>query len=90
MTEPKDEDFPWIRTHGDGMTKNIRVYFGRPPDDPMPFILTVTQEYVASKTRKTLPLTIQEMQNYCTGQREQLRKIARNCKQRGLNAEVLT
>ena len=56
----------------------------------MPFILTLTPEYVASKTQKTLPLTIQEMQNYCTGQREELRKIALNCKQRGLNTEVLT
>jgi hypothetical protein len=56
----------------------------------MPFILTLTPEYVASKTRKTLPLAIQEMQNYCTGQREELRKIALNCNQRGLNTEVLT
>jgi hypothetical protein len=67
----------------------MRLRFGTSPDDPMPFILTVTPSYIAHKMQKTLPLSIIELQNYCDHNREALRKIAFNCKQRGKNAEVL-
>ena len=89
MTEPQYEEFKWIRTHGDKEV-GMRVYFGKSLDDPIPFILTITPGYVADKTGKTLPLKIQELQNYCTDKREELRKIAFNWKQRGLNTQVLT
>src|SRR5262245_66541194 len=41
------------------------------------------------KMQTTLPLKTQELQHYCKEKREDLRKIALNCKKRGLNAEVL-
>jgi hypothetical protein len=56
----------------------------------MPFILTVTPEYVIHKLQKTPPLSIQDFQNYCNDRREELRKIALSCKQRGFNTETLT
>jgi hypothetical protein len=90
MTEPKYEEFLWIKTSGDIGTGFMRLQFGMSRDDPMPFILTVMPSYVAHKKQKTLPLNITEVQNYCDDNREALRKIAFNCKQRGRNAEVLS
>jgi hypothetical protein len=55
----------------------------------MPFVLTVMPSYVAHKMQKTLPLNIIEVQNYCNDNREALRKVAFNCKQRGKNTELL-
>jgi hypothetical protein len=86
-----NEEFVWIRNEGDMRSGGLmRVYFGKSHDDPIPFILTVMPSYVARKTQKTLPLTIQELQNYCDDHREDLRQIALGCKQRVLNAETLT
>jgi hypothetical protein len=64
MTEPKYEEFLWIKTSGDIGTGFMRLQFGMSRDDPMPFILTVMPSYVAHKTQKTLPLNITEVQNY--------------------------
>ena len=89
MTELKYDEFVWIDTSGEG-TGSMRLRFGTSHDDPMPFILTVTPSYVAHKAQKTLPLNITEVQNYCENNREALRKIAFNCKQRGKNTEVLS
>jgi hypothetical protein len=88
MTEPNDK-FMWIATYGD-VKSGMRMHFGKSNDDPIPFILTITPGYVAHQMQTTLPLKIQELQDYCKEKREELRKIALNCKQRGLNAEVLT
>ena len=88
MTEPKYEEFLWIKTTGDLKT-GMRLQFGASRDDPIPFILTVTPSYIAHKTQRTLPLSITEVQDYCNNNREELRKTAFNCKQRGKNAEVL-
>jgi hypothetical protein len=89
MAEP-DEPFVWINSMGDVSGWLMRVYFGKSPDDPMPFILTVTAAYVAHKIQKTLPLTIQDLQNYCDAHREELRQIALRCKQGGRTTETLT
>jgi hypothetical protein len=90
MTEPDYDRFVWIRTFGDERAYVMRLHFGASPDDQMPFILTVTPEYVARTTQKTMPLKIQELQNYCQDNREELRAIAFRSKQSGLNAETLT
>jgi len=87
IVEPTEE-FIWIATYGD-IKSGMRMHFGKSIDDPIPFILTVTPRYVAHQMQTTLPLKIQELQHYCKEKREELRKIALNCKQRGLNAEVL-
>ena len=87
MTEPKYDEFLWIETLGDERTGYMHLRFGKSRDDPVPF--TVAPSYVAHKTQRTLPLNIIEVQNYCNDNREALRKVAFNCKQRGRNAEVL-
>ena len=89
MTEPQYGEFLWIETRGDEKTGHMYLSFGKPRDDLMPFVLTVTPSYVARKTQKTLPLNIIEVQNYCSDNRDALRKVAFNCKQRGKNAELL-
>jgi len=90
MTKPKYEDFVWLDTKGDLASGLMRLYFGKSRDDPIPFILTVMPQYVARKTQKTLPLAIQDLQNYCTDKREELRLIAFDFRRRGFNAETLT
>jgi hypothetical protein len=90
MTEPKYEEFVWLDTKGD-TAGLMRLRFGKSSDDPSPFILTVMQSYIAEKIQKTPGLlTIQELQNYCTNKREELRSIAFDCKQRGLTTKTLT
>ena len=90
MTELKDEEFQWIRAEGILWFPGMKVYFGTQTSDPIPFILTVTPTYAAQKLQKALPIAITDLQNYCDDNREELRKIAFNCKQRrGLNAQVL-
>ena len=88
MTELKDEDFRWIRTEGT-LASGMKVYFGASHDDQLPFILTVTPIYAAHKLQKALPIAIEDLQNYCESNREELRNIAFNCKLRGLNTQVL-
>ena len=86
-----DEPFVWIKSLGDERGWLMRVYFGKSPNDPMPFILTVMPEYVAHKLQKTIPpLTLQDIQNYCNSHREELRQIALRCKQGGRTTETLT
>ena len=85
-----DEPFVWIKSLGDERSELMRIYFGRSPNDPMPFILTVMPEYVAHKIQKTLPLTIQDLENYCDAHQEELRQIALRCKQGGRTTETLT
>jgi hypothetical protein len=68
---------------------HVRLKYGSAINDPLPFILTVTPQYVAHATSKTLPITIQEIQDYINKNAERLRQIAENCKERGKNAEVL-
>jgi hypothetical protein len=84
-----DEDFVLLETKGD-LAGAMALSFGK-SSDPSPFKLTVTQSYVAEKIQKTPGLlTIQELQNYCTDKREELRSIAFDCKQRGLTTKTLT
>ena len=86
-----DEPFVWIKSLGDERGWLMRVYFGKSPNDPMPFILTVMPGYVAHKLQKTIPpLTLQDIQNYCNDHREELRQIALWCKQGGRTTETLT
>jgi hypothetical protein len=87
--EQKYEDFLWISSTGDQRSGNMQIRFGKGGGDPIPFILTVTPAYVANKIQKTLPINIIDIQNYCDKNKEDLRKIAFNCKQRGKNSDFL-
>jgi hypothetical protein len=67
----------------------FRMRFGSGPDDPMPFILTLMPSYVAQELSKTLPITLQDIQEYARTNAQRLKAIAQRVKDSGRNAEVL-
>jgi hypothetical protein len=67
----------------------IDLRYGRAFDDPQPFVLTVTPQYVAHETAKSLPISASEVHAYILAHAAKLRVIAQQCKERDLTAEVL-
>jgi len=88
MAEPEDK-FVWIKSGGT-LAGKMQMSFGGGHGDPNAFILTVTPEYVAHKTQKTLPLNITEVQNFCDDHKEELRQAALGFKRAGLTTKELT
>ena len=68
----------------------IDLRYGEAHDDPQPFILTVTPQYVAGKMFKSVYATSRsDMQSYVDRNADDLRALASNCKARGRTTEVL-
>jgi hypothetical protein len=67
----------------------IDLKYGEAFDDPQPFILTVTPEYVAHETAKFLPISATDLHAYILAHAAKLRATAENCKARDLICEVL-
>jgi hypothetical protein len=67
----------------------IDLKYGVAFDDPQPFVLTVTPEYVAHETAKSLPISASDVQAYILAHAAKLRATAENCKARALTSEVL-
>jgi len=67
----------------------IDMKFGEAFDDPQPFILTVTPQYVAQQTSKVLPINGLDLQAYLLTHVSTLKATAESCKARGLTSEVL-
>jgi hypothetical protein len=67
----------------------IDLKYGGDFDDPQPFILTVTPEYVAHETAKVPPISASDLHAYILAHAAKLRATAENCKARDLTAEVL-
>jgi hypothetical protein len=67
----------------------IDLKYGKAFDDPQPFILTVTPEYVAHQTAKSLPISASDLHAYILAHAGKLRTTAENCKARDLTSEVL-
>jgi hypothetical protein len=57
--------------------------------DPQPFVLTVTQNHVASETSKPLPIGPSELDAYVRSHVTALTKTAERCKAKGLSSEIL-
>jgi len=55
----------------------------------IPFILTLTPQYVAREIRKTLPVSYIKVQRYAQRNADKLKAIAKFGKKRGLNAHTL-
>ena len=75
-----------------GMAKRenmIDLKFGEAFDDPQPFILTVTPEYVAHETAKSLPISASDLHAYILAHVAKLKATSENCMARGLTSEVL-
>jgi hypothetical protein len=74
----------------DGLFSGLRyLRYGTGHDDPMPFTLTLTPQYVAREIRKTLPVSYLKVQRYAQRSDDKLKAIAKFGKSRGLNAHTL-
>jgi hypothetical protein len=67
----------------------IDLKYGEAFDDPQPFILTVTPEYVAHETAKSVPISASDLHAYILAHAAKLRATAENFKRRDLTSEVL-
>ena len=74
----------------DGLFSGLRhLRYGTGRDDPIPFVLTLTPQYVAREIRKTLPVSYLKVQRYAEQNADKLKAIAKFGKKRGLNAHTL-
>jgi hypothetical protein len=67
----------------------IDLKYGEAFDDRPAFVLTVTPQYVAHETAKSLPISASEVHAYILAHAAKLRATAENCKARDLTCEVL-
>jgi hypothetical protein len=68
----------------------VDLKYGETAEDPEPFTLTVTLQYVAQQTSKAMPLTGLDLTAYMSANVSKLRATAEDCKARGLTSEVLS
>ena len=74
----------------DGLFSGLRhLRYGSAQDDPMPFILTLTPQYVAREIEKTPPVSYTKVQRYAERNADKLKAIAKLHKARGLNTHTL-
>ena len=55
---------------------HLRLAYGSGPDDPMPFVLTLTPQYVARASGKTPPVSFHEIERYADENAGDLREMA--------------
>ena len=55
---------------------HLRLAYGSGPDDPMPFVLTLTPQYWARASGKTPAISFQEIERYADENAGDLREIA--------------
>jgi hypothetical protein len=67
----------------------VDLKYGEGSGDPKPFVLTVTPQYVAHETAKSLPISASDVHAYILAHAAKLRVIAQQCKERDLTSEVL-
>ena len=74
----------------DGLFNGLRhLRYGRGHDDPMPFTLTLTPQYVAREMKKKPPVSYLRVQRYAERNADKLKAIAKFERECGLNAQTL-
>jgi hypothetical protein len=68
----------------------VELRYGEAADDPEPFTLTITPQYVAHQTSKPLPLSGIDLQVYLLANMSKLQATAEECKAGGLSSEILS
>ena len=63
--------------------------YGTGHDDPMPFTLTLTPQYVAREIKKAPPVSYLKVQRYAERNADKLKAKAKFEKERGLNTHTL-
>jgi hypothetical protein len=58
------DDFKLIGTPRGGLGGNLELRYGSDPNEPIPFILTLTPQYVARELGKTPPVAFAEITKY--------------------------
>lgn len=82
----REPDFKLIGTPQGDLGGNLLLRYGSGPDDPIPFILMLTPEYVARKIGKTP--TFAEIQKFAEQNTDELKAKASFEKGRGFNTHV--
>jgi hypothetical protein len=74
----------------DGLFSGLRhLRFGTGHNDPTPFTLTLTPQYVAREIQKKLPVSYLKVQRYAERNADKLKAKARLEKERGFNTHTL-
>ena len=82
------DDFELISS--DGLFDGLRhLRYGSGHDDPIPFTLTLTPQYVAREIKKTLPVSYLKVQRYAERNADKLKAIAKSEKERGSKRHTL-
>jgi hypothetical protein len=75
----------------DGLFSGLRhLRYGTGHDDPMPFILTLTPQYVAREMKKKPPVSYLKVQRYAERNADKLKAKAKFERERGLNTHTLS
>ena len=67
----------------------LDLRYGTGHDDPMPFILTLTPQYVAREVKKKPPVSYLKVQRYAERNADKLKAVAKFEKARGFNTHTL-
>jgi len=74
----------------DGLFSGLRhLRYGTGQDDPMPFTLTLTPQYVAREIQKKLPVSYLKVQRYAEQNADKLKAKAKFEKEHGVNTHTL-
>jgi hypothetical protein len=69
------ETFELLDVAGD-ISGKLRLIYGSGPADPAPFVLTLTQQYVARARGKAPPVSLNEIEKYADENAGDLRETA--------------
>ena len=90
MVDRVERDPKFELIGSDGQFSGLRhLRYGAGHDDPTPFTLTLTPQYVAREIRQTLPVSYLKIQRYAKRNGDKLMAIAKFEKERGVNAHTL-
>ena len=74
----------------DGLFSGLRyLRYGTGHNDPTPFTLTLTPQYVAREVKKALPVSYLRVQRYAERNADKLKAIAKLERARGSNTRTL-
>ena len=90
MVDRVERDPKFELIGSDGLFSGLRhLRYGTGHDDPMPFILTLTPQYVAREVKKKLPVSYLKVQRYAERNADKLKAKAKFEKERGVNTHTL-
>ena len=90
MVDRVERDPKFELIGSDGLFSGLRhLRYGTGHDDPTPFTLTLTPQYVARELRKSPPVSYLKIQRYAKRNADKLMAIAKFEKERGVNAHTL-